>query len=274
VSDENLGSDRPDADRLTNDVEEWKRLAQAAEARFEVVVDHVPNAVLIFDEAGALAFANRAAHSRLDIRTDPAGSSPATVEVGRNELERIRLEATPTLWHGRPASMVLLSDPGPSLVPTVTADTLRTGRRSKDAPPPFGEPVQDAAVFRCVLEELPALRDVFGSDLCEGLMSTVLDRLRAFVHTQGDVSVLEGSNALLVMQSHVDSAEAQRLAHDIQAIAQEPVAVNGISIRLTAVVSVESGIDMDDPEPEGSNSEADRRRRIRGALFSEPDSKR
>jgi hypothetical protein len=102
------------------------------------------------------------------------------------------------------------------------------------------------------------------------MASAVADRLRTFLGTSGSVTRVERSSTLLVVPSTVDRAEAERLALDVQAIAQEPVAVDGIPIRLAAAVSTEPRAQIDDPGVESDAFGADKRGRIRGVLFSGP----
>jgi hypothetical protein len=121
-----------------------------------------------------------------------------------------------------------------------------------------------------VLAELPALAVAFGTDLAEDLVSTVSDRLRTFVGPSGSVTRVEESPTLLVVLPNVDRAEAQRLALDVQAIAQDPVAIDGILVRLHAVVSADLGARPEGPETDSGTRGADKRGRIRGVLFSGP----
>jgi hypothetical protein len=259
---------------VVGDLEDWRRRAQAAEDRFELVVEHVRDAVLIFDEGGLIAFANTAARRHLDLKIDPEGDSPITLAVVPGALQAVRLGVIPTVWDGRPASMVILSDPPLSVPPGQAAGSNRDwpaeGETREPRPAAAGESTQGATVIRCVLAELPALAVAFGTDLAEDLVSTVSDRLRAFVGTSGSVTRVEESPTLLVVLPIVDQAEAQRLALDVQAIAQDPVAIDGILIRLHAVVSADLGARLEGPGIDSGTRGADKRGRIRGVLFSGP----
>jgi len=242
-----------DVERLRREVEQWRQRADAADARFESVVESLPHGVLVFGDDGQLAYANRAARSALAVPIgDDATSLVLSVDAPAGEA-RLELSARPIVWDGRPGSLVILSG--------VTA------RPAASAPAPAEGP----GTFRCVVEELPAFGETFGAEAADMVASEVLDRLETLLAGHGTVR-RRGQGEFVLVRSDAGRAEASELAAAIKTVAEDPIMIHGVPIAMSA--RVEYGLPDDhDTTPRGAAREASpsaKRDRVRGVLFSGP----
>ncbi|HXX91212.1 MAG TPA: hypothetical protein VEI83_13420 [Acidimicrobiales bacterium] len=256
-------------ERLRRELEQWRRRAETAEARFDGVVERLRYGVLVFGEDGALVFANGAARAALQRTSEgPLAGRPALTIPATGDERRIELSAVPTVWDGRPGSLVILSDLSPrpgSRAGSGDTATTPVGEPVAEA----GSPLPDVPAIRCVVEELPALRSAFGSEVSESVATEILDRLRAFLGGSG--TVRREGNEFLVARPGIAGAEAAQLAEMIRAVAEDPVTIGGIRVTMSARVDLRSA----GGEPAGGRGHleatagpTDKRNRVRGVLFS------
>lgn len=246
--------------------------AETADSRLTVAAERFADPVLVFDDDGVLVFANPAACRRLSVSPDQVRGASFLDVRGEDQDRRFQLVAEPTVWGGKPASVVLLSEVEQQ-VPTHGNDPGWPTSHSA------GTPATGRTTVRCTLRELPALADTFGSWMSEPIAVALEERLRALVGDLG--TVVRRDAAFLALLDGAGAVEVEHVASTILAMAQDPIAIDGVLIRLTATVDIDPvGVEVrrvDGPAPgdagasrEGGTSRG-KRDKLRSVLFSEPE---